>query len=81
MIFLIKKMQEELLKIKIGQTKNQLKNYAYQLLKNLENENTHFLWSSIWGTDPAARQLISKITKLCICFGYSFERLKGIHNY
>ena len=66
-----KKLLVVVLKMKISQTKNYLKNYTNQLLKNSRREKYPRLLQTIWGADLADMQLISKFNKeigflLCI---------------
>ena len=52
------------LKIKISETKNQLKNYTNQLLKNFKNEKNTRLSQAISGfADLADMQIKSKFNK------------------
>ena len=47
----------------IFQTKNQLKNYANQLLENLIKKSTLILYRQYWGAGLTDMQLISKFNK------------------
>ena len=62
--FLIGSHKVVVLKMKICQTSNLLKNYTNQLLQNLKNGK---YTQNIWGADLADLQLISKFNK-GICF-------------
>ena len=68
----MKKLQLMLLKVKLCQSKNYLKNYTNQILENLKNEkHIHILQKMCWDTDPANMQLISKFNKgirFLLCF-------------
>ena len=81
MNFLIKKNAGGAVKNKNRSNKELGEELRIPIIKKFGKRKHLFFIDDIWGTDPAARQLISKIIKLCICFGYSFERLKDIHNY
>ena len=62
--FWIKKPLVVVLKTRIFQTKNQIKNYTNQLLKKLKKIKVHsFFIDDIWGTDLTDMQLISKFNK------------------
>ena len=56
----MKKLLVVLLKMKIWQTKNQLKNYITKLLENLKKEKYTPFIDNISGADLADMQLISK---------------------
>ena len=66
--FLIKKLLVVVLKTKISQTKNQLKNYTNQLLQKCEKRKVQLPFiDNILGADLAYVQLMSKFNK-GICF-------------
>ena len=51
------------IKKKICETKNSLKNYIKQLLQNLRNKSTLSFIDKLWGADLADVQLICKFNK------------------
>ena len=61
--FFHKKLLVVLLKVKLCQTKNYLKNCTSQLLENLKIEKYALLLTNIWSADLVDIQLISKFYK------------------
>ena len=72
--FFHKKLLVVLLKVKLCQTKNYLKNCTSQLLENLKIEKYALLLTNIWSADLVDMQLISKFYK-----GFWFSFTANIH--